>query len=963
MSRHVDARRWEEIQATFDTMVELDVAEREKRLAAVASTDPDLRAAVDALLAADSEASVRLAPLEELVRSPSVAVPPQDPLGLAGRTISHFEVGESIGAGGMGVVYRAQDTRLHRPVALKFMHPSYSFDETARARFLREAHSAATLDHPSLCAIHEVGSSDDGWLFLAMPLYAGETLHARLARHGSIPVREALEIARQIAEGLQVAHAAGVVHRDLKPGNVMLLPDGTARILDFGLAKARDQSLTESGAVLGTVSHMAPEQIRGETVDGRADLWALGVVLYQMLTARKPFDNEQDIAVAHAVLYQDPVPPSTHRGDVPVAVEDVVLRLLQKDRAKRYSSAADLLGDLARVGTAAADPRYSLRRHLRRTSRLLARNRSRVMAVGATAVLIAAGAYAAFAREGATSATPPPRMAIAVLPFRNLGGDSSRAYFVDGLHEEILSQLNKVRGLKVIGRNSVRGYSGPNVPPYEQIGRELAVGSIVDASVQALGSRVRVNIQLIDAQTESPLWVERYDRTLDDAFELQSEIARQILATVGVVLSGSERTALVQVPTAKKQAYLLYLQARDYERRPGLRRANLDSAIALYERAVALDPKFALARAALSGAHGNMYWTRADMTPARLASQRTEANAALGLAPDLPQAHEAMAGVHNVGPETDVKQAIEQIRIALSGAPNDAQLWRGLARSYRRLADWERFEAALRRAAELDPRNVDLLADDGAFTYERMGRFAEKLRWEERAASLTGDTLGFAMSKAWTYLYWKGQTDTLRAIMNGEPGRIFRRNGWLAPVVGFRFIERQPDSVLQMLKGVRPRVFQGALGFAPTPIWAAYAHQMRGDQRSARIAFDSALAMIDSAMKTFSDDWPLHQARGMALAGLGRRAEALGEVRKMRESFIYRKDFFLRPFVVIGIAIVLAHAGELDSAINELESLLSDEAPALTVHALRLEPVWDPLREHPRFRALLARYGSRTSDG
>jgi eukaryotic-like serine/threonine-protein kinase len=347
----VNAQRWEEIQASFDELVELNASNRAARLEMLASSDPDLHRALESLLKADASAGTDLRLIDTAFLLQSDRGP--DPLGLTGRTISHFDLREALGAGGMGVVYRAHDTRLGRVVALKFLFPHYNLDASAKARFLREAHAAAALDHPNLCTVHEVGTSDEGWLFLAMALYQGETLRARLTRDGPMPVGGALEIARQIAEGLQAAHAAGIVHRDLKPGNVMLLPDGTVRILDFGLAKARDQSLSETGVRFGTVSYMSPEQIGGETVDGRADLWALGVVLYEMLTGRKPFAGDEEVAIAHAILHDEPELPSAHRKDLAAAVEGLVLRLLQKDPAERYASAADVLNDLARTGTLA----------------------------------------------------------------------------------------------------------------------------------------------------------------------------------------------------------------------------------------------------------------------------------------------------------------------------------------------------------------------------------------------------------------------------------------------------------------------------------------------------------------------------------------------------------------------------------------------------------------------------------
>src|ERR1700674_1705682 len=347
----MNAQRWEEIQAGFDEIVALNASNRAARLEMLASSDPDLHRALELLLKADASASADLRLIDTAFLLQSDRGP--DPLGLTGRTISHFDLREALGAGGMGVVYRAHDTRLGRVAALKFLFPHYNLHASAKARFLREAHAAAALDHPNLCTIHEVGTSDEGWLFLARALYQGETLRARLTRDGPILVREALEIARQIAEGLQAAHAAGIVHRDLKPGNVMLLPDGTVRILDFGLAKARDQSISETGAHFGTVSYMSPEQVRGDKVDGRADMWALGVLMYEMLTGRKPFNGDEEVAVALAILHDEPPLPSTYRTEMSAALESLVLRLLRKDPDRRYASAELLLRDLARVQTRA----------------------------------------------------------------------------------------------------------------------------------------------------------------------------------------------------------------------------------------------------------------------------------------------------------------------------------------------------------------------------------------------------------------------------------------------------------------------------------------------------------------------------------------------------------------------------------------------------------------------------------
>jgi len=337
----VNAERWQEVQVAFDELIELDASERARRLASFATSDPELHRALESLLEADAEADAHLAPIDSgLLLGGSRR---SDPLGLAGRTISHFHLHEALGAGGMGVVYRASDTRLGRVVALKFLLPHHNLDAGARARFLREAHAAAMLDHPNLCTVYEFGTSEDGRLFMALALYQGETLRSRLGRDGRVPIRETIEIMRQVAAGLRAAHAAGLVHRDLKPANVMLLPDGTVRILDFGLAKARDQSLGTTSVRLGTVAYMSPEQIRAHNLDGRADLWALGVVLYEMLTGRKPFRGSEKRSIADAILYDQPEPPSMYCDDLPKALEGLVLELLEKEPTRRPASADEIL--------------------------------------------------------------------------------------------------------------------------------------------------------------------------------------------------------------------------------------------------------------------------------------------------------------------------------------------------------------------------------------------------------------------------------------------------------------------------------------------------------------------------------------------------------------------------------------------------------------------------------------------
>jgi len=402
MKRPIDAKRWSDIRAIFDELVELDGAQRSERLLTIGASDPDLRRQVEALLAADAEASDDLARVEQaFASSPGDNAPEldRDPLGLAGRTISHFRIEEAIAAGGMRVVYRAEDTQLHRAIALKFPLP-FQFQSDTRARFLNEARSAAALDHPNICSIHEVGETAGGLLFLAMPLYQGETLNTRLARAGPLDIAVAISIARQIALGLGAAHRAGIAHRDLKPANVMLLPDGTVKLLDFGLAKVRDLSLTKSGVVVGTVSYMSPEQVQGQPTDERADLWAIGVILYEMMTGSRPFQGEHDISVAHAIVHSEPRRAALLRPGISADMDQLIAALLHKQPTARLASADQLVAELDAISGSSVSPPPSRAPAVQ--ERMMRRTPVAAMSIGAVALLLVLGSITLLVNRSST---------------------------------------------------------------------------------------------------------------------------------------------------------------------------------------------------------------------------------------------------------------------------------------------------------------------------------------------------------------------------------------------------------------------------------------------------------------------------------------------------------------------------------------------------------------------------------
>ena len=860
--------------------------------------------------------------------------------GLADR----YRLERELGRGGMATVYLAHDLKHDRQVALKVLHPELAAT-LGPERFQREIRTTARLQHPHILPVLDSGEAS-GQLFYTMPFVEGESLRDRLRRERQLPIAEALQITREVADALGYAHERGVVHRDIKPENI-LLSRGHALVADFGVARALQVSggeLTETGMSVGTPAYMSPEQgMADPNLDGRSDLYSLGCVLYEMLAGEAPYTGTSAQAIM-AKRLREPVPHvRTVRETVPVTVDQSLERVLAKTPADRFASAGEF--------AAALIPPHSFSAQVANTalsaattSSFMQRPNRRTLVLGGIALcmlLVTAALVYHSRRPGQASAE---RKMLAVLPFKNLGAATDQ-YFADGLTEEITSRLASVSGLGVISRTSADRYRD-SAKPLKEVGRELGAHYVLEGSVRwdkagATQSRVRVTPQLIRVSDDSHLWADRYDADLADVFQVQGNIAEQVTRALDVTLQEPERRQFAARPTSNLSAYDAYLRGNavyptDFT--VGLDRitSGLHQAADQYREAVRLDSVFALAHAKL-GETLVMLAEFGDPSTATAAKQAIEQ--ALKLAPSLTDAHAAL-GLYHFAVDRDSVKALKELQVALAQRPNDAGLLATLAQVEWRTSGVsgkaiEHAEAAMK----LDPQSLGSLAGLAPL-YQEAQRFNDAERLYDRMIGLQADNPGPYVGKAMIHLL-RGDMLGARTVIRSAAGRVdsmalitaaaTNRSTWHA-------LGMLDEPYQKALLTLRPEAFGGDTAWFA--LATGYTYRARGDSARFHAYYDTAYA---AASVRPNDPF----ARGVqiwVLAGRGQRAKAyraLAELRSSSGRQILGTELEARLAVI---------AGDYDRALTLLAR--EDWGPDLTIPWLCVDHFWYPVRHDPRFQRL-----------
>ena len=866
--------------------------------------------------------------------------------------LGDYQLMEEIGCGGQGVVYRARQKSLNRIVALKVIGLGRWATKAHIKRFRFEAETAASLDHPCIVPIHEIGESD-GSCYFSMKLVEGRRLD-EVIKYDPLSPRRAVELIIKLARTVHYAHQRGILHRDIKPGNILIDADGEPHLTDFGLARLVERESTVTGTMaeaLGTPSYMAPEQAAGDAAQltSATDVYGLGAVFYHLLTQRAPFVGGTIYKTVQLVLETEPQPPRLLNPKVDRDLSTICLKCLEKDPQHRYSSALELAEDLERWLT--HKPIQARRAGIViRGKKWVRRHPTTAVAVASLIVLCGIVGLVVWKSE---LIRPRPATGIAVLPFENLSNNKEDTSFADGVQDDILTKLAKIADLKVISRTSVMQYRANR--NMRQIGDALRVSHVLEGSVRKNGSRLHINAQLIDTRTDTHIWVEQYDRELRDMFAIQSEIAQKVAEQLHAKVLPAERLAIERAPTTDLTAFALYSRARNLLLATSSDvsgRANLLQAADLLEQAVTYDQAFLEAYCQLAHTHDRLYHLGYDHTPSRLARAEAAIQAALRLGPDTGETHLARAENLYRG-HLDYDGALAELETAARSVPNNPQIFELKGYVQRRQGKHQEALQNLERAADLDPRNVVTLQQI-AVSYSHLRRYAEAESAWKRALAVVRDDLNTKVELAGVDFTWKADVQPLRRLMDSiratSPDTLKSvADAWFVCALAERNAPEAKDALLAL--GETP--FSDDVVQLSRPFLQGVIARMMNDHEQERAAFTAARAEQETIVKVQPNYAPALCVLGLIDAGLGRKEEALSEGRRAVELLPVEKDALIGPAMIKYLAMIAAWAGEKDIACEQL-AIASRRPGGVTYGNLKLMPFWDPLRGDPRFEKIVA---------
>jgi len=824
---------------------------------------------------------------------------------MIGKAISHYKILEKLGEGGMGVVYKAQDIKLDRIVALKFLPQHLTSDSVEKERFVQEAKAASALNHTNITTIHEIDEFE-GQMFIVMEYCEGKTLKQVIEKE-TLSVRKVLDIGIQICEGLTIAHEKGIVHRDIKSANIMVTPRGQVKIMDFGLAKLKGATrLTETRSTLGTAAYMSPEQAQGEEVDQRSDIFSFGVVLYELLTGKLPFRGEHQAAIVYSIMNEEPQPVARYNNQVSSKLEDIVFKALAKDKEERYQHIDDLLADL--------------------------RREKKTLEYVKTAA--------------PTKPAESPKPAIAVLYLQNLSENKEDEYFAAGMTEDIITQLSKIGGLLVTSRSDVKQLRNKPVN-LKEVANRLRVNYVMEGSVRKYGNKIRITCQLIKASDGFHVWADSYDRQMEDLFAIQADVAKEVAQALKVTLAPSELERIEKKPTLNVQAYNYYLQGREYYWTGYSRMESLQLATKMFEKALEVDSNLALAYAGLSDCYSTYVQLYIDLKKSWLKKAEEAGLKALALDPNLAEAHRALSRLYSI--EGEIEKAIKEAEEAVKSNPNYGEGWRLLGQWYTLAGQYPEAETALMRALEVKPTDANLFGSM-IWLYSILGKKEKVMEYFNKGLEIQPNNWDIYQAMSYYYL-GRGELEEAKKMAHRSLEINPRNITSLYNLTQISMMSGDADSTLHHLNEYHKQNLGQDLF-----VELGYIELMRGNKKQAEIYLDSCIQFNQPLVKEFANlpsEYISRLRMGLAYALKEESGKALEQVESVKKSI--GESLLNLGWILGGIlpnfSFVCSLAEQKEDAVRILEFLV--KVNFITPAYIKLHPWYKNLHGYPKFEELI----------